>query len=77
MFIVLQSIYGCSHEENNEADFCPNIYLGRFKSCKQAKHIKTAMFRSARCAFVEFSIKHLILSDYLLLKFPVNDQVCL
>ncbi|XP_050542843.1 uncharacterized protein LOC126906331 isoform X2 [Daktulosphaira vitifoliae] len=73
--IIHNSIYGCSHEENNEVDFCPNVNLGRFKSCRHGKNLKAAMFRSARCSFVEMSIKHLILSNYLLLKFSVNDQL--
>ncbi|XP_050422980.1 uncharacterized protein LOC126834832 [Adelges cooleyi] len=73
--IIHNSIYGCSHEEDDDADYCPNVNLGHFKSCKHGKNLKAAMFRSARCAYVDISIKHLVLADYLMLKFPIDDQL--
>ncbi|CAH1725564.1 unnamed protein product [Aphis gossypii] len=70
--IIHNAIYGCNHERDDEVDDCPNIYHGCIKSCKHGKNIRSAMFRAARCNFVESSVKHIVLSDALLNAYPLN-----
>ncbi|XP_060863169.1 uncharacterized protein LOC132939804 isoform X2 [Metopolophium dirhodum] len=70
--IIHNAIYGCNHERDDEVDDCPNIYHGSIRSCKHGKNIRSAMFRAARCSFVELSVKHIVLSDALLNSYPLN-----
>ncbi|XP_060841650.1 uncharacterized protein LOC132922251 [Rhopalosiphum padi] len=70
--IIHNAIYGCNHERDDEVDDCPNIYHGSIRTCKHGQNIRSAMFRAARCNFVESSVKHIILSDALLNTYPLN-----
>lgn len=71
----LQAIYGCDHKRDDEVDDCPNIYRGSIKTCKMGLNLRSAMFKTARCMFVEFSVKHLVLADALMDTFPESEVI--